>query len=155
MTASPLVRLLSIMDPAFRYAEHRRVRGLLRRRGLLLPGHRLHRRGRAAASKPSCSEYLGCAEVETRVVSGQMANMAVFSALVDYLNRADRKAEPRRIGMVMNNHIGKGGHLSAQPMGALRDFVARDPRTDAPGGRQLPGAATTTPTRSTWRRSSS
>ena len=32
----------------------------------------------------------------------------------------------------MNNHIGKGGHLSAQPMGALRDFVARDPRTDAP-----------------------
>ena len=31
----------------------------------------------------------------------------------------------------MNNHIGKGGHLSAQPMGALRDFVARDPRTDA------------------------
>jgi aminomethyltransferase len=34
--------------------------------------------------------------------------------------------------MVMNNHIGKGGHLSAQPMGALRDYVARDPRTDAP-----------------------
>jgi aminomethyltransferase len=32
----------------------------------------------------------------------------------------------------MNNHIGKGGHLSAQPMGALRDFVARDPRTERP-----------------------
>ena len=37
------------------------------------------------------------AEVETRVISGQMANTAVFSALVDYLNRGDRKAEPRRI----------------------------------------------------------
>ncbi len=61
-----------------------------------------------------------------------MANAAVFSALVDYLNRWNRKAEPRRIGMVMNNHIGKGGHLSAQPMGALKDYVAIDPRTDRP-----------------------
>jgi aminomethyltransferase len=33
---------------------------------------------------------------------------------------------------VMNHHIIKGGHLSAQPMGALRDFVARDPRTEKP-----------------------
>jgi aminomethyltransferase len=33
---------------------------------------------------------------------------------------------------VMNNHIGKGGHLSAQPMGALRDYVSRDPSTDRP-----------------------
>ena len=32
----------------------------------------------------------------------------------------------------MNNHIGKGGHLSAQPMGALRDYVARDPVTERP-----------------------
>jgi aminomethyltransferase len=32
----------------------------------------------------------------------------------------------------MNNTIGKGGHLSAQPMGALRDFVARDPKTERP-----------------------
>jgi aminomethyltransferase len=33
---------------------------------------------------------------------------------------------------VLNHHIGKGGHLSAQPMGALKDFVARDPRTERP-----------------------
>jgi aminomethyltransferase len=32
----------------------------------------------------------------------------------------------------MNNHIGKGGHLSAQPMGALKDYVARDPHTERP-----------------------
>jgi len=33
---------------------------------------------------------------------------------------------------VINHHLGKGGHLSAQPMGALRDYVARDPRTERP-----------------------
>ncbi|GAF91024.1 unnamed protein product, partial [marine sediment metagenome] len=77
-------------------------------------------------------KFLGCEEVETRLISGQMANTAVFSAMVDYINRADRKREPRRIRQVMNNHIGKGGHLSAQPMGALRDYVARDPRTERP-----------------------
>jgi aminomethyltransferase len=32
----------------------------------------------------------------------------------------------------MNNHIIKGGHLSAQPMGALRDFVMRDPKWEKP-----------------------
>jgi aminomethyltransferase len=77
-------------------------------------------------------KFLGCEEVEMRLISGQMANTAVFSAMVDYINRADRKREPRRIRQVMNNHIGKGGHLSAQPMGALKDFVAHDPRTERP-----------------------
>ena len=61
-----------------------------------------------------------------------MANMALFSALVDYINRSDRKSEQRRLRKVMNNHIIKGGHLSAQPMGALRDFVARDPLSEKP-----------------------
>ncbi|MEK6194522.1 MAG: glycine cleavage system protein T, partial [Deltaproteobacteria bacterium] len=56
----------------------------------------------------------------------------VYSALVDYINRADRKSEQRRIRKVMNNHIIRGGHLSAQPMGALRDFIARDPKTETP-----------------------
>jgi len=32
----------------------------------------------------------------------------------------------------MNNHIIRGGHLSAQPMGALKDFIARDMRTEQP-----------------------
>ena len=73
---------------------------------------------------------MGCTEVETRVISGQMANAAVFSGLVDYLNRMDRKSEPRRIRKVINHHLGRGGHLSAQYMGALRDYVARDPITE-------------------------
>ena len=76
--------------------------------------------------------------METRLISGQMANTAIFSAMVDYINRSDRKLEPRRIGRVMNNHIGKGGHLSAQPMGALKDYVARDPRTESPAVTNFP-----------------
>jgi aminomethyltransferase len=74
--------------------------------------------------------YFGCQEIESRIVSGQMANAAVFSSLVDYLNRSNRKIEPRRISRVMNHHIIRGGHLSAQPMGALHDFVAHDPVTE-------------------------
>ena len=131
MTASPLVRLASIMDPAFRYAEHRQAEAFYDVDVFYYQGtafiEAVEERLQA-----ELAEYLGCAEVETRVISGQMANTVVFSGMVEYLNRGDPKTEPRRIPMVMNNHIAKGGHLSAQPMGALRDFVARDPRTDAP-----------------------
>lgn len=131
MTASPMVRLLSVMDPSFRYAEHRKLKAfydmdifyyqgtdfIAEVEGLLIAEFKT---------------FLGCKQVETRPISGQMANTAVFSAMVDYLNRTDRKTEPRRIGRIMNHHIGKGGHLSAQPMGALKDFVARDPVTERP-----------------------
>jgi aminomethyltransferase len=131
MTPSPMARLVSVMDPAFRYAEHRRAKAFYdadifyyQGTGFIQAVERL--------LEEELKTFLGAAQVETRVVSGQMANAAVFSALVDYLNRGDRKAEPRRLGGVVNHFIGKGGHLSAQPMGALRDFVARDPRTERP-----------------------
>jgi aminomethyltransferase len=61
-----------------------------------------------------------------------MANACVFSAMVDDRNRHDRRREPERIARVLHHHIARGGHLSAQPMGALKDFVARDPRTERP-----------------------
>ena len=77
-------------------------------------------------------QYFGCTEVETRVISGQMSNMAVFSSLMDWKNRLNRKQTPQRLGYIMNNHIIKGGHLSAQPMGALHDYVAIDPVTEKP-----------------------
>jgi aminomethyltransferase len=67
-----------------------------------------------------------------------MANAAVFSALMDYLNRFDRKSTPRRIRKAMNHHLGRGGHLSSQPMGALRDFLAIDPQTDKPAAINFP-----------------
>ena len=37
---------------------------------------------------------------------------------------------PSLMGYIMNNHIIKGGHLSAQPMGALHDYIAVDPVTE-------------------------
>ena len=137
MTPSPLVRLLSVTDPAFRYAEHKKTEAFYDVEVFYYQGTGfIHEVERLLVQE--LRAYLGCAEVETRVISGQMANAAVFSALVDYLNRGDRKAEPRRIARVINNHIGKGGHLSAQPMGALKDFVARDPRTELPAVVDIP-----------------
>jgi aminomethyltransferase len=126
-TASPMVRMLSITDPAARYAEHKQVKAFKEANVFYYQGTEFIAEVEYLLTC-EFQKFLGCSEVETRVISGQMANMAVFSALVDYLNRADRKSEQRRIRKVMNNHIIKGGHLSAQPMGALRDFVMRDPQ---------------------------
>lgn len=130
-TPSTMARLLSITDPAGRYAEHKQVKAFKE-------ADVFYYQGTDFICEVEClltcelQKYLDCAEVETRVISGQMANSAVFSALVDYLNRADRKSEQRRIRKIMNNHIIKGGHLSAQPMGALRDYVMRDPKWEKP-----------------------
>jgi len=130
-TPSRLTRLLSILDPVGRYAEHKPVTALDGHDVFYYQGTEFIAETEALLAS-EIRQFLGCREVETRLISGQMANTAVFSAMVDYLNRTDRRREPRRIGRVMNHHIIKGGHLSAQPMGALRDFVARDPRTEKP-----------------------
>ncbi|UCD88301.1 MAG: glycine cleavage system aminomethyltransferase GcvT, partial [Desulfobacterales bacterium] len=131
MTASPMARMLSIMDPAFRYAEHKKSKAFYDAEIFYYQGTDFIGEVERMLEE-EMQKFLGCDNVELRLISGQMANTAVFSAMVDYLNRADRKVEPRRIRRVMNNHIGKGGHLSSQPMGALRDFVARDPHTERP-----------------------
>jgi aminomethyltransferase len=125
MTISPMTRLLSVMDPAFRYAEHRKSRAFYDADIFYYQGTDFIDEVERML-EVEMREFLGCENIEMRLISGQMANTAVFSAMIDYLNRADRKLEPRRIRQVMNNHIGKGGHLSAQPMGALKDYVARD-----------------------------
>lgn len=131
MTMSPMVRLLSVMDPSFRYAEHKESKAFYE-------ADIFYYQGTDFIARVECllegemRKFLGGTEVEMRLTSGQMANTAVFSAMVDYINRADRRQEQRRIRRVMTNHISKGGHLSAQPMGALWDFVARDPHTERP-----------------------
>ncbi|MFP3869938.1 MAG: glycine cleavage system aminomethyltransferase GcvT [Syntrophobacteria bacterium] len=131
MTISPMARLLSVMDPAFRYAEHKKSKAFYDADIFYYQGTDFIGEVERLLEE-EMRKFLGCEQVETRLISGQMANVAVFSAMLDYINRADRKREPHRIRRVMNNHIGKGGHLSAQPMGALRDYVARDPRTERP-----------------------
>ena len=128
---SAITRMLTIMDPVCRYGEHKGVKAFEEAEVFYYQGTDFI----AEVEELLVAElrqFMSCSVVETRPISGQMANTAVFSAMVDYINRADRKSEQRRINRVFNNHIIRGGHLSAQPMGALRDFVARDPKTEKP-----------------------
>jgi aminomethyltransferase len=131
MTPSPAVRLLQVADPAFRYAEHRALEAFHDAEVFYYQGTEFIAEVERLVGQ-ELRAFLGARQLEARTISGQMANTTVFSAMVDYLNRDDRRREPRRIARVMNNHIGRGGHLSAQPMGALKDFVARDPHTERP-----------------------
>ena len=129
MTPSPLVRLLQVSDPMGRYAEHKEMAAALEREIYYYQGTDFIEWVEEALAA-EMRAFLGCPLVEVRPVSGQMANATVFSAFVDWKNRVDRRREPQRIRLVLNNHIGKGGHLSAQPMGAFRDYVAKDPVTE-------------------------
>jgi aminomethyltransferase len=130
-TPSLLVRLLTISDPSGRYAEHRLMKAFRESDVFYYQGTKLIGEIEVLAAE-ELRRFIGCSEVEARVISGQMANTAVFSGIMDYLNRLDRRSEPRRIRKVMNHHLGRGGHLSAQPMGALKDFIAHDPSTERP-----------------------
>jgi aminomethyltransferase len=131
MTTSPMVRLLSVMDPAFRYAEHKEVKALHDAEVFYYQGTDFIDKVETLL-EGEMRKFLGCDSVETRALSGQMANAVVFSAMMEFINRAGTKREPRRLSGVMNHNIIKGGHLSSQPMGALKDFVARDPITEMP-----------------------
>jgi len=128
-TPSRAVQMLCASDPAFRYAEHKKVKAFYDSDVFYYQGTKFIDEVEQKLVE-QMRRYLGCREVETRVISGQMSNAATFSALVDWKNRLDRKHDPKRLGYVLNNHIIKGGHLSAQPMGALKDYIAVDPVTE-------------------------
>ena len=131
-TPSLTVRLLSILDAEGRYAEHSRLQALGKSADDIF-----HYQGTGFIKEVEASvnsffrRYLGCKEVESRPISGQMANHCVFRGLVDYTNRFS-KEEPRRLGHVFVNSLRKGGHLSAQMLGALRNHVSYDPETGRP-----------------------
>jgi aminomethyltransferase len=136
-TPSLLVRLLSIMDPSGRYAEHRLMKAFRESDVFYYQGTKLIGEVEVLL-RDELRRFIGCSEVEPRVISGQMANAAVFSGILDFFNRLDRRSEPRRIRKVMNHHLGRGGHLSAQPMGALKEFIANDPLTERPAAIPFP-----------------
>jgi glycine cleavage system T protein len=125
-TSSPLVRLLSVSDPMGRYAEHRQLEAAFGQEVFFYQGTDFIAwvEDRVIAEM---AQYMGCTEVEARPISGQMANMAVFSAMVAWKNLGAPKLEPARLGLAVTHHIGKGGHLSAQAMGGLRDYIAKNP----------------------------
>ena len=82
--------------------------------------------------------YFDCARAETRVISGQMANDTVYDALKQFRNRVRRRLEPRLLGPVLVHDLKKGGHLSAQVSGALKNYVAMDPGTGRPAVEHFP-----------------
>ena len=128
-TASRAVHMLCASDPCNRYAEHKKAKPFYDADIFYYQGTKFIDEVEGLLVE-QMKKYFGCTEVETRVISGQMSNMAVFSALMDWKNRLNRKQTPQRLGYILNNHIIKGGHLSAQPMGALHDYVAVDPVTE-------------------------
>ena len=124
MTPSLLVKVCEISEPAGRYAEHRAMKG----REIDFYQGTDFIRDIEAALKEELSRFFGTPLVEVRPISGQMANEVVFKAMVRFVN-TDRTGELRRMDRVMNNSLALGGHLSAQPMGSLFNFVEIDPST--------------------------
>jgi glycine/serine hydroxymethyltransferase len=125
-TPSLLVKMGEISDPAGRYAEHRAMKG---EEVYFYQGIDFIRDVEIEAQR-ELAKYFDCTDVELRPVSGQMANEVVFKGMVKFLNRGKAEGQPsRRLKLVMNNDLTKGGHLSSQPMGALFNFVEEDPAT--------------------------
>jgi glycine hydroxymethyltransferase len=136
-TPSLFVKLCEISDPAGRYAEHKTA---LKKESESLAGARTlkgdqiyYYQGIDFISeveerlKGELSKFLDGAVVETRPISGQMANEIVFKAILKFL-ASNPEGFPRlgasgRLTGALNNALNAGGHLSAQPFGALFNFV--------------------------------
>jgi len=130
---------LCTSDPAGRYNEHNRLKAL----GADAPDVRYYKgtafiMEKEEELKAALRTFFDCTRVEARVISGQMANDTVYDGLVQYRNRhrAGRPAE--RLGRVLVHDLNKGGHLSAQIPGALKNYVALDPATGRPAVENFP-----------------
>lgn len=135
---SSFVDSLMTSDPAGRYNEHNRVKAL----GPAAPDVRYYKGTSFIMDKEEelCAAlrtFFGCHNVEPRVVSGQMANDTVYDALKQYRNRL-RGGDPRPIGRILVHDLNKGGHLSAQVAGALKNYIDLDPRTRRPAVEHFP-----------------
>ncbi len=123
---SLLVRMCEISDPSGRYAEHRSMKG---EEVYFYQGIDFIRDVEIEAQR-ELAAFFGCSDMELRPISGQMANEVVFKGVVKYINRSKPAGTAsRRMRLVMNNDLGLGGHLSAQPMGALYNWIEEDPAT--------------------------
>ncbi len=125
-TPSLLVKMCEISDPSGRYAEHRTMKGneIYFYQGIDLI------KDVEEEAKAEIRRFFGCSEVELRPISGQMANEVLFKAMVRFLNRNRPEGQPmRKMKLVMNNDLTKGGHLSSQPMGSLFNYVIENPDT--------------------------
>jgi aminomethyltransferase len=136
---SALVDALCTADPCSRYNEHNRLKAL----GAGAPEVRYYKgtafiMEKEEELKAALRSFFECSQVETRVISGQMANDTVYDALKQFKNRfrAGRPAELLR--RVLVHDLNKGGHLSAQIGGALKNYVMLDPETGRPAVSHFP-----------------
>ena len=136
---SATVDRLCTADPSGRYNEHSRVKAL----GPEAPDVRYYKgtafiMDKEEELKAALRTFFGCRQVEARVISGQMANDTVYDALKQFRNRRRSGRPLERIGRVLVHDLNKGGHLSAQPMGALKNYVALDAETGRPAVEHFP-----------------
>jgi len=123
---SLLVKVCEISDPCGRYAEHRTIKG----KEVYYYQATDFIRDVEEELRKELQLYFGCSNIELRPISGNMANEVVFKGIVKFLNRDKPVNQPsRKIRAVINNELTNGGHLSAQPMGALFNFVADNLKT--------------------------
>ena len=139
-TPSLLVKLCEISDPSGRYAEHKTA---LKKEVKALEGTGALKGDQVyyyqatdfifeveERLKEEFGKYISAGEVEARTISGQMANEVVFKAMVKFLGSGKEGyptlTETGRMSTAMNNNLNYGGHLSAQPFGALFNFVEGD-----------------------------
>ena len=136
---SPFVDALCASDPSGRYNEHNRLRAF----GPNAPEVRYYK---GTSFIMECEEelkaalraFFGCTQAETRPVSGQMANDVVYDALMQFRNRFRGARSGARLGPVLVHDLNKGGHLSAQVPGALKNYVELDPVTERPAAINFP-----------------
>jgi aminomethyltransferase len=138
-TTSAFVDNLTIADPAGRYNEHNRLKAL----GPEAADVRYYKgtafiMDKEEELKAALRAFFDCRAVEPRVISGQMANDTVYDALQAYHNRLRRGRTPERLSRVLVHDLNKGGHLSAQVTGALKNYVAFDPDSARPAVEHFP-----------------
>jgi glycine/serine hydroxymethyltransferase len=136
---SAYVDELTISEPAARYNEHRRAEAHDRE----APDIRYYQgtdfiMEKELELKAALGTFFGCRRVEPRVISGQMANDTVFDALKQFRSGQDQGRQLNLIRRALVHDLIKGGHLSAQPMGALKNYLARLPRTNRPAVEHFP-----------------
>ncbi|NNE21886.1 MAG: hypothetical protein HKN11_04690 [Rhizobiales bacterium] len=132
-TTSAFVDRLCTCDPASRYNEHNRLKtlGPDAEHVRFYKGTAFIMEMEKELQSALCT-YFSCTRAETRIISGQMANDTVYDALKQFRNSQNECSVPRNLGPVLVHDLKNGGHLSAQPMGALKNYIAMDPLSGRP-----------------------
>ena len=139
---SSFVDALCVADPSSRYNEHNRLKAL----GAEAPEVRYYKgtafiMDKEEELKAALRSFFECSQVETRVISGQMANDTVYDALKQFKNRFRAGSPAEGLRRVLVHDLNKGGHLSAQFGGALKNYVMLDPQTGRPAVSHFPFCA--------------